>query len=135
MADKLTLTRAWDSAWEISSPVHHLGSQREPNKDERDVAELMGELAQMRLPCAAVETIGALVLAAWQAGRASITNDVPARAESEQPVAIRYRDRHGRWRYLNFPFTKGWTFPALLGTPIPLYERPGAALPASALDT
>lgn len=49
-----------------------------------------------------------------------------------EPVAIRYRDRHGRWRYLNFPFTKGWTFPEVLGTPIPLYDRAAASSSRSA---
>jgi hypothetical protein len=32
------------------------------------------------------------------------------RGEAE-PVAYRYRDANGRWKYLNFPFTKGWDFP------------------------
>jgi hypothetical protein len=49
---------------------------------------------------------------------------VADRMSTPEPVAIRYRDRHGRWRYLNYPFTKGWTFPPNLGTPVPLYEHP-----------
>ncbi len=44
-----------------------------------------------------------------------------------QPVAVRYRTGEGRWRYLNYPFTKGWDFPESLGTPVPLYEHPPLA--------
>jgi hypothetical protein len=40
------------------------------------------------------------------------------------PVAVRYRTAYGRWRYLNYPFTKGWAFPMSLGTPEPLYAAP-----------
>lgn len=50
--------------------------------------------------------------------------DDHAGSPAPSPVAVRYRDASGRWRYLNFPFTKGWAFPMSLGTPEPLYAKP-----------
>jgi hypothetical protein len=52
-----------------------------------------------------------------------------------QPVAVRYRNDGGRWRYLNYPFTKGWDFPPNLGSPVYLYEgaapKDGVAMPVA----
>lgn len=41
----------------------------------------------------------------------------------QEPVAVRYKSGK-QWRYLNYPFTRGWTFPPNLGTPEPLYASP-----------
>lgn len=53
----------------------------------------------------------------------------PQGAQPAEPVAVRYKNSGGRWRYLNLPFTKGWTFPESLGTPEPLYASPADAAP------
>lgn len=67
-------------------------------------------------------------LAAIAAGNALIAQ---MQREAVQPVAVRYKNANGRWRYLNYPFTKGWAFPMSLGTPEPLYAAPQ---PAQASD-
>lgn len=71
MTNRLTRIRAWDDAWNLTGPVHHLGSQHERTKHEKEVAEAMGELARMPLPIDAIYEIGRAVLAAWEAGRES----------------------------------------------------------------
>lgn len=51
---------------------------------------------------------------------------IEAAGQQPEPVAVRYRNGSGRWRYLNLPFTKGWTFPPNLGTPETLCLCPTA---------
>jgi len=64
----------------------------------------------------------------WARACAAFNFAAAPAVQAPQPVAMRYQTGAGkRWRYLNYPFTKGWDFPASLGTLHPLY----AAVPAS----
>jgi hypothetical protein len=55
---------------------------------------------------------------------ASEVEAAQAALSAAEPVAVRYRDGGKRWRYINFPFTKGWEFPPNLGTPENLFTHP-----------
>jgi hypothetical protein len=61
---------------------------------------------------------------AWQA-RASVS--LPA--AGQEPVAYRYKDARGHWRYVGAPLTKGWDFPQNLHHE-PLYAAPQPAVAA-----
>lgn len=50
-------------------------------------------------------------------------------AVAGEPVAHRYKDARGHWRYVGAPLTKGWDFPQTLNQE-PLYTAPQAAPPA-----
>ncbi len=56
-----------------------------------------------------------------------VTGGAAPEAMQGQAVAVRYKNSNGRWRYLNFPFTKGWEFPPNLGTPEMLFASPAVA--------
>lgn len=63
-----------------------------------------------------------------RAGRAFLS--LPA--AGQEPVAYRYKDARGHWRYVGAPLTKGWGFPQNLNHE-PLYAapQPAAALAAA----
>lgn len=64
------------------------------------------------------------VLDAWNR-RASL----PLPAAGQEPVAYRYKDARGHWRYVGAPLTKGWDFPQNLNHE-PLYAAPQPAVAA-----
>jgi hypothetical protein len=59
-------------------------------------------------------------------------------AAGQEPVAYRYKDARGQWRYVGAPLTKGWDFPQglnhepLLAAPQPATFDPADMATASA---
>lgn len=51
------------------------------------------------------------------------TTPAPLRAATDEPVAYRYKDVRGNWRYVGAPLTQGWAAPENLSF-LPLYDTP-----------
>ena len=83
---KLTRTRAWDDAWNLTQPVHQLGFQIDRTPAQQEVCDEMEALVQLPLPIDAIYHAAAAVRAAWQVGRASVSPekavDLPKRPEN-----------------------------------------------------
>jgi hypothetical protein len=57
----------------------------------------------------------------------------PAKQSPAEPVAYRYKDTRGNWRYVGAPLTEGWGFPENLRHE-PLYAAPPQSADDQAQD-
>lgn len=69
------------------------------------------------------------LLGKQNAARAKVVASLSLPAAGQEPVAYRYKDARGHWRYVGAPLTKGWDFPQSLNHE-PLYAAPQPAVAA-----